>query len=218
MTAVSVPNPSNRGCPSSLAGTTCIHDRSHISPYALRSTIRCRTDRSGRSRRCVMHARHHSSPATVTAYSRPTRSTPTQPQRATGACSNFPTEPFPGLPVGDKRAFPSLTVSAPNSSQKYNSLQNRRDRRPSPSRPVGRSRRADRSPQHAPDHGCAIVFRDTKNRLHMPIRSTSRTPTSSASFAPFCHGGTLWHRVMHPHLKHLSVISNRTWDFHQSVH
>ena len=145
MTAVSAPNPSNRGCPSSLAGTTCRRDRSRISASALKCTIRCRTDGSGRLRRCVTHPRHPRLTATIPAYSSLTRRTRTQPQLATGARSNFPTEPFPGLPVGDKRPFPSLTVSAPNSSRKYNSLQNLRDHRPSHSRLDRRSRHGDRS-------------------------------------------------------------------------
>ena len=55
MTAVSVPSTSNRRRPSSLAGTTCRRDRSRISTSAHRSTIRCRTDRSGPFRRCVRH-------------------------------------------------------------------------------------------------------------------------------------------------------------------
>ena len=143
MTTFSVPNVSNRGCPSSLAGTTCPRDRSRISASAHHSTIRCRTDRSGRLPRCITH------PVTIIPQLRflPTvalpGAPPTQQQFATGACSNFPTEPFPGLPIGDKRPFPPLTVSAPNSSQKYNSLQNRRERRPSPSRPGGHSRPRD---------------------------------------------------------------------------
>ena len=187
MSTVSVPNTSKGAYPSSLAGTTCRHDRSRISPYALQSTIRCRTDRSGPYRRHVTHPRHLSHAATVPAYSRFTRRTPTEAQLAARACSNFPTEPFPGLPIGDKRAFPSLTVSAPNSSPKYNSLQNRRDRRPSHSCPVQRSGRADRSPSHDPDQGFVIVFREPKARFHLPICSTSRTSTSSVVFAPFCH-------------------------------
>ena len=128
MTTVSVSNTSNRGCPSSLAGTTCRRDRSRISATALRSTIRCRTDPSGRFSRHAAHSRHHHPSATIPAYSRLTRRTPTHQQLVTGACSNLPTDLVPGLPIGDKRAFPLLTVSAPNSSQKYNSLQNRRDR------------------------------------------------------------------------------------------
>ena len=145
MTAVSVPNTSNRGCPSILAGTTCPCDRSLISASAPRSTIRCRTDPSGRLPRCVTHPRHHRPSATIPAYDSLTRRTPTEQQLATGACSNFPTEPSPGLPIGDKRAFPLPTVSAPNSSQMYNSLQNRRERRLRRLPPVGRSRRDDRS-------------------------------------------------------------------------
>ena len=143
MTAVSVPNTSNRACPSSLAGTTCRRDRSRISASTLRSTIGCRTDRSGRLRRRVTHLRFPHPSAMVPAYGRLPRRTPTQRQLATGACSNFPTEPFPGLPIGDKRPFPLLAVSAPNSSQNGILLQNWRDRRPPHSRPVRRSRRGD---------------------------------------------------------------------------
>jgi len=186
MTAVSVPNPSNRGCPSSLAGTTCRRDRSRISAYALGSTIRCRTDRSGPFRRCLTHPRL---PATVPSYSHPTTESDVWTPTPSHQEDNLSPEPFPGLPVGGKRAFPLLTVSAPNSSQKDNSLQNRRDRRPPHSRPVRYSRRGDRSPHHAPDHGRAIVFRETKTRLHVPVCSTSRTPTSTGLFPPFCHRG-----------------------------
>ncbi len=127
MTAVSVPNPSNRGCPSKAAGTTCRRDRSRISPSALRSTIGCGTDRSGPFLRCVTHPRRPRSSATMPAYNRlAATSHPRTPKPAqhTATC---PPEPFPGLPVEGRRAFPSLTVSAPNSSQMYNPLQNRRD-------------------------------------------------------------------------------------------
>ena len=58
---------------------------------------------------------------------------------------NVSPEPFPGLPVEGKRALPLLTVSAPNSPQKYSPLQNRRDRRPSHPRHLRRPRRGDRS-------------------------------------------------------------------------
>ena len=151
MTTISVPNPSNRGCPSSFAGTTCRRDRSRISPYALGSTIRCRTDRSGRLRRCLTRPRSTRLSATVPAYGRLTGRPPTQAQLATQACSNCPTEPFPGLPIGGQRASPSLTVSAPNSSQNGNLLQNQQDRRPPDSRPVGSSGRADVSPHRTRD-------------------------------------------------------------------
>ena len=162
MSTVSVPNTSNRGCPSSLAGTTCRRDRSRISPYSLQSTIRCRADRSGRLRRCVTTPRPPQCSATVPAYSRLSRRTLTQQQLATRACSNFPTEPFPRLPVGSRRTFPSLTVSAPNSSQKYNSLQNRRDRRPSLSRPLRRSRQRDVSTVSLPrSQKASALFAET---------------------------------------------------------
>ena len=143
MTAFSVPNPSNRGCPSSLAGTTCPRDRSPISATALKCTIGCRTDRSGRFRRRVPHLRLPRLSATIPTYSRPATTSHTRTPKTAQHAATCPTEPFPGLPIGDKRAFPLLTVSAPNSSQKYNSLQNRRERRPSPSRPGGRSRPRD---------------------------------------------------------------------------
>ena len=194
MTAASVPSTSIRGSPSSLAGTTCSRDRSCISDSALRSTIRCRIDQSGRFRCCFTRPRHPRISATVPTHRRPARRTPAQQQFAPGVCSNCPTEPFPGLPIGDKRAFPSLTMSAPNSSQKYNSLQNRRDRRsarrprsPRPPRPVRPPLRRDVSPHHDLDKGCANVFGQMKTRPNTPISSTSRTPTSRAFFALFCH-------------------------------
>ncbi len=87
--------------------------------------------------------RHPRLPATVPAYSRPATTSHTRTPQTAQHAATCPTEPFPGLPIGDKRPFPLLTVSAPNSSQKYNSLQNRRERRPSPSRPGGRSRPRD---------------------------------------------------------------------------
>ena len=143
MTAVSVPTTSNRGCPSSFAGTTCTGDRSPISATALRCTIRCRTDRSGQFPRYLAHPGSSRPSATIPTYSRPATTSHTRTPKTAQHAATCPTEPSPGLPVGDKRAFPVLTVSAPNSSQKYNSLQNRRERRPSPSRPGGRSRPRD---------------------------------------------------------------------------
>ena len=153
MTAFPVPDASNRGCPSSLAGTTLQQLAARIPPCALRSTIRCRTDGSWSHRRHVACPCPPHVSATVPNVGSLTRSTRTQQPVAAETCSNSPRKPFPALPIGDKRASPSLTVSAPNSSQKYNSLQNRRDhragwrpRRPPPFRPVRRSRRADASP------------------------------------------------------------------------
>ena len=145
MTALSVPNTSNRGCPSSLAGTTCPRDRSRISATVLKCTIGCRTDRSGRLRRCVTPPRHPRLPATVPAYSRPATTSHTRTPKTAQHAATCPTEPSPGLPIGDKRPFPLLTVSAPNSSRKYNSLQNRRERRQPHARPFRCSRRGDRS-------------------------------------------------------------------------
>ena len=146
MTTFSVPNTSNRGCPSSLDGTTCPCDRSRISASALTSTIRCRSDRSGRFHCCITHTRPSHLSATVHAYSRLATTSHTRTPKTAQHAVTCPTELFPGLPIGDKRAFPLPTVSAPNSSQMYNSLQNRRKHRPSHSRPLRRSRRGDRSP------------------------------------------------------------------------
>ncbi len=94
----------------------------------------------------------------------------------------------------------------------------RRPRRSSPPRPLRRLRRVDLSLHHDPNQGCGKVFRGTKTRLHRPKCSTSRTPTSSALFVRFCHRAADLGRVMHPHLKPLFVIGDRTGDFHQSVH
>ena len=218
MTALSVPNTSNRGCPSSFAGTTCPHDRSLISATALQSTIRCRTDRSGSFRRCAAHPWLPRLSATIPTYSRPVTKSHIRTPKTAQHAATCPTEPFPGLPIGDKRAFPLLTVSAPNSSQKYNSLQNRRERRPSHSRPLRRSRRVDRSPHHARDQGCANISREPKTRLHRPLYSTSRTPTSSATFALFCHRMATMTPRHAPHLNRVFVIGDRTGAFHQSVH
>ena len=120
MTTFAVHDTSCRGCPSSLAGTTCRGDTSRTSPCAHPSTIRCRTDWSGRYRRYrrfVTHLRPLRLSATVPSDGSLTRSNRTQQAVATGACSNSPIKPFPILPIEDKRALPSLAVSAPNSSQ-----------------------------------------------------------------------------------------------------
>ena len=153
MTTFAVHDTSCRGCPSSLAGTTCRGDTSHIYRYAHPSTIRCRTNRSD----CVAHPAHaahpYASSATVPSYSRPDHHLDHTDIGIPQHAANLSPEPFSGLPVGDERAFPVLTVSAPNSSQNDNSLQNRRDRRaarrprcPLLSRPVRPSRRGDVSP------------------------------------------------------------------------
>ena len=153
MTTFPVHDTSIRGCPSKAAGTTCGGDTSRISRYARPSTIRCRTNRSD----CVAHPAHaahpYASSATVPSYSRPDHHLHHTDIGIPQHVANLSPEPFSGLPVGDKRAFPSLTVSAPNSSQNDNSLQNRRDRRvvrrprrPLLSRPVRLSRRVDMSP------------------------------------------------------------------------
>jgi len=199
MSTDSVPSTSIRGCPSSLAGTTCRRDRSRISATAHKNTIRCRTDRSGSFRRCATHPRHPRLSATIPIYSRLTPTTPTQEQLAAGACSNSPTEPFSGLPVGDKRAFPSLTVSAPNSSQKCNLLQKWRDRRPPHSRPLQCSRRGDRSiislppPQRAPALlaamwlSCRLAFLQLSPNVveHAPTKHCLLTCQPSLPFARF---------------------------------
>ena len=127
MTAVSVPNPSNRGCPSSLAGTTCRRDTSRISATALKSTIRCRTDPSGRFRRCVTHPGSNRLSATSPAYGCPLTKSHIRTLKSSHHADSLSLEPFPGLPIGHLRASPLLTVSAPNNSQKDNSLQKWRD-------------------------------------------------------------------------------------------
>ena len=71
------------------------------------------------------------------------------------------------------------------------------------------------SPRHDLDKGFAIVFGQMETRPNTSICSTSRTPTSSASFALFCHRAADLGRVMHPHLKPVFVIGNRTPPFHQ---
>ena len=102
---ISVRDTSNRACPSSLAGTTCRRDRSRISPSALRSTIRCRTDRSGRFRRHVTHPHPARLSATVPIYSRPATESRIPPPTLPHHAANLSPEPFPGFPIGDKRHF-----------------------------------------------------------------------------------------------------------------
>ena len=80
------------------------------------------------------------------------RSSPHEP-RSRRSMVQLPRRPFPGLPIEGERAFSLLTVSAPNSSEKYNPLQDRRGcrstrrpRRPHAPRPVPPSRQVDVSP------------------------------------------------------------------------
>ena len=148
----------------------------------------------------------------------PPRRPANEPQIPHNRAANLSPEPFPRLPVGGQKGVTPLTVSAPNSSQKYNSLQNRGPSRPRASRSVGRSRQVDVSPHHDPDRGCLNVFEGGRKRLIIPCRSTSCTPTSSVVFVPFCHRCQISGRVLHPRLKQCSVISGRTGAFQQSVH
>ena len=57
--------------------------------------------------------------ATVPSYDRLTRSTRTQRQLTTGACSNFPGTPFSGLPIGGKRGIPSSHRVSPQQLPKW---------------------------------------------------------------------------------------------------
>lgn len=77
---------------------------------------------------------------------------------------NLSPEPFPVLPVGARKASPSLAVSAPNRPPEDNPLQNRRypgagrrPRRRDPSRPVRCSRRCDVSTLPAKWNHCAAT-------------------------------------------------------------
>ena len=179
MTAFPVPDASNRACPSSLAGTTCRRDRSRISASALQSTIGCRTDRSGPFRRCVTPLRPPPLSATIPTYGHPATESGLRTPKPSQFAANLSPGLFPGFPIKAKRAFPLLTVSAPNSSQNGNSLQNRRDRgagrrprRPRPSRLARRSPRGDVSPFSAFPRtrrslgqrlkvGCPVVYSKT---------------------------------------------------------
>ena len=136
MTTFAVHDTSSRGCPSSLAGTTCGGDTSLIPPYALPSTIRCRTDRSGFVVGTAQAARPYRPSATVPSYSRPATESGRRTPKLSQHAAILSPERFSGLPIGDKRAFPSLTVPAPNRPERDNSLQNPdladRDSRPRP--------------------------------------------------------------------------------------
>ena len=143
MTALSVPNPSDRGCPSSLAGTTYTGDRSPISATALRSTIRCRTDRSGPFRRCVTHPRHPRLSATVPAYSRPATTSHTRTPKTAQLADNLSHRAVPRTSYRGQKAIPTTYRVSPQQLPKVQFVAERRDRRQSHSRPVGRSRPRD---------------------------------------------------------------------------
>ncbi len=123
MTTVVVPDTSCRGCPSMAAGTIVRPPATAHASYALPSTIRCRTDRSGFVVDPAPTPIPMNPPATIPSYSRPTTESATRTLKPSHHAANLSPEPYSGLPIGDKRAFPPLTVSAPNSSQKYNLLQ-----------------------------------------------------------------------------------------------
>ena len=123
MTTVAVPDTSCRGCPRMAAGTTLQQLAARISPYALPSTIRCRTDRSGFVADPA-HAAHPYDPsATIPSYSRPVTESATRTLKPSHHAANLSPEPYSGLPIGDKRAFPPPTVPAPNRPQYDNLLQ-----------------------------------------------------------------------------------------------
>ena len=187
MTAFPAPDTSNRGCPSSLAGTTLQQLAGRISPYALRSAIRCRTDQSGCLRRHVTPPSPPRISAMIPTYSRLVTESHVRTPKPSDHADNLSPEPLPVLPIGDKRAFPSLTVSAPNSSQKYNPLQNRRDRgaarrprRPCHFRPLRRSRRGDVSTiALSPPEGIGIARCDVAPML---LKSRPTRPMPSVPF------------------------------------
>ncbi len=164
MTAIAVPDASDRGCPSIAAGTTCRRDTSQISPYVLPGTTRCRTDRSG----LIVGTEHLAHPygpsATIPSHSRSAAESRIPTLKPSNHADNLSPEPSPVLPIGARRAFPSLSVSAPNSSPKYNLSQNgrgrgagRRPRRRDPSRPVQCSRLCDVSTFPAKWNHCAAT-------------------------------------------------------------
>ena len=110
---------------------------------------------------------------------------------ASGACSTTGVNPFLGLPIGDKRAFPTLTVSASNRSSRDYCCRARTPPPPPLCQAPGRIR-VDRqdmetlnvrdvSSHHDPNQGCLNVFGEAKTRLPP---------------AP-------WRDVMHPHINRI---------------
>ena len=75
-----------------------------------------------------MDAAHASRPfdtsATEYSYSRPAHKLHPADIGTSRHAANLSTEPYAGFPIGHRRAYLSLTVSAPNSSPKHDSLQN----------------------------------------------------------------------------------------------
>lgn len=193
MTAFSAHDVSDRGRPSSFAGTTCRGDTSRISCSA-HNDCNMLQNRPGR-----LHQRHgrphpYLRLASYDSFLQSPRHGILGLSRsiAPGACSNFPTEPFLGLPIGGQKDITLLSVSAPNSSQKCNLLQNRRPRRLRPSRRSGRHRRLDVSPHHASDQGHLNVFWEVKKCLQRPGGSTSCPPPQAPFSSRFVIGARFW--------------------------
>ena len=117
MTTFAVHDTSIRGCPSSFAGTVYIGDTSPISPYALPSTIRCRTDRSG-SFVGIAHTVHrYDPPATVPSYNRPAMESGTRAPKPSQPAAILSPEPYSGLPIGDKGHSLYLPCQPPTAPQ-----------------------------------------------------------------------------------------------------
>ena len=157
MTALPVRDTSIRGRPGMAAGTTLQQLAARSFPYALTSTIRCRTDRPGFVVDPAHAAHPYDPPATLPATAAFSTEYAQWTLRPSQRAANLSSKLCSRLPIGDKRAFPPLTVSAPNRPPRYNSLQNRRDRgagrrarRPLHSRPVRRSRWGGASPTSLP--------------------------------------------------------------------
>ena len=147
MTTSSVPDTSNRGCPSMAAGTPCGRGASRISPSARQRAIRCGTDRSGEPSASPISPSVSYGLQLRSPVQRTLTQPPPTPRTLLTAC---PPEPFSGLPVGGDRASLLPTVSAPNSSPKGNLSQNGRIAGPAGdpadrplARPVRRARRDD---------------------------------------------------------------------------
>ena len=116
------------GVPAWLLGPSSRRDTSPKPLTPRMSATRCRADRSGFIVDTEAAAHSYDPPATVSGYSRPATESGTRTPNPSQLAAILSPEPLLGLPIGDKRVFPSLTVSAPNSPQNDNLLQNRRDR------------------------------------------------------------------------------------------